>query len=157
MRRAGIENTPSELVTAFVMTPVSVCLAATSAPGMTAADASVTVPERVCEVAPCAYAWLASEQSARVRAAKSPIRYTLRIMECSILRAAHGPGRLSPRLPNGPSCPVLDSCCIRGTPRGIVTVFCGLGPPLHQSTDAQSREWEKLQRREGRRQEQCFG
>jgi hypothetical protein len=43
----GSENTPSALVTALLTMPVPVCLAATSAPGITAPDASTTVPERV--------------------------------------------------------------------------------------------------------------
>jgi hypothetical protein len=52
--RLGIEKSPSLFVTAAVTTPVALCFALTSAPGIIAPDASTTVPASVCVVAPCA-------------------------------------------------------------------------------------------------------
>jgi len=54
--RLGTENRPSLLVTAFDTTPVALCLAATSAPGMMAPVVSTTVPDSACDDPPWANA-----------------------------------------------------------------------------------------------------
>jgi hypothetical protein len=52
MLRAGNEKAPSEFVTAETVVPVALCLAVTSAPGMTAPLPSTTIPASVDVVPP---------------------------------------------------------------------------------------------------------
>ncbi len=81
MRRLGIAKAPSGFETALVTTPVPVCWAATSAPGMTAPEESTTVPDSVCVVEPWAYAAALIAQNNAASRIDGPTRNTLRFID----------------------------------------------------------------------------
>src|SRR5258708_12722862 len=111
------EKMPSPLVTDSDTTPVPVCFAMTLAPGRTAPELSMTVPESVCDVAPCAYAAVAIATHAHVNSHRRADLNTLGFMTCSILRAARGTA--SPSLPSSTQPPVwILSASTRQAPPG---------------------------------------
>src|SRR5918993_3141116 len=90
----GSENCPSEFDTVLETIPVPACLAATSAPGITAPDPSTTVPEIVWVDEPWAKANVPSPQKNAVSKTNRPTRNKLRFIgtpSFNSLRARHAP------------------------------------------------------------------